>query len=432
MSDLIKLQRVAANKSLLYIESDRVLHKNYGIYFQKSFKNFYQAFDGVEGFEMYQKFRPDVVILNLELEKKDAIELIADIQEIHENVTLISISDECENYDLLQTLDMGLDKMLLKPVGFAQIAYILTALLPPPPPPPPKPELPKKDASINKEEISKKEKIISIPKKEISQKVSHEEKEEKKEPSLEKSQMPVKTKKDIQEPIVKSESEICFELLQKLSKQNTLVEFINSYKGIMVLHDGVIGEVQKESFTIKVNITQIMAAKSEKQILIKTPDDKYINARLEGIDLKSTSLQLVNPKILQYKQRDKDHARILADKSFKASIYFHKKLVDFEVSYISFKSAVLICERRNSDFKVGDKMDITLGFDISGPSAMIRDKKFTKIFAKCEVLRIDEKRDYKKVVVLLDVNKAGERTLKKYLTERESEIIYEFKSRVRR
>ena len=103
----IKLQKTAANKTLLYIDGDKQTQKNYGIYFQKSFSKLYQAFDGEEGFDLFEKYTPDVVILNLDLEKKDAIDLVDDIQDLKEDVMMIAISDPCDNLDLMETLDMG-------------------------------------------------------------------------------------------------------------------------------------------------------------------------------------------------------------------------------------------------------------------------------------------------------------------------------------
>ena len=130
MSDLIKLQSIASTRSLLYIDGDKTTQRSYSVHFKKAFKNFYQAFDGEEGLALFEKHKPDVVILNLELDKKDAVELISEITDINKNVIIVAITQECKNYDLLQTLDMGLAKTLLKPVEFTQIAHLLISLLP--------------------------------------------------------------------------------------------------------------------------------------------------------------------------------------------------------------------------------------------------------------------------------------------------------------
>jgi len=447
MSDLVKLQKIASVRSLLYIDGDKATQKNYSIYLKKAFQNFYQAYDGQEGLSLFEKHKPEVVILNLELDKMDAVELISEITDINEDVIMIAVSQECENYDLLQTLDMGLAKNLLKPIGFAKIAHLLISLLPPPPKPklPEKSKFPEKPKPVEKKiEVKSKpkvEKLKTVVKKEVpKQVVKQTQKKEEVKPKVVKKQKPIKAdtvkkqvlKKVVEKPSIKTDLEICLDLIKELYNKQTSLEFINSYKGVMVLHDGVIKKIQGKSFFIKVNIAQALAAKSEKQVMVKTIDNKYIHAQLKGIDLKTTTLEFINPRILKYKQRNKEYARIMADKSFKASMYYKKKHIDFAVSYISFHSAVLLTENVDIDIKPGAMIDITFGFDISGPNAMIKDKKFTKVFAKCEVIRVDEHKSENQIIILFNVSKAGERTLKKYLLERESEIIYEFKSRIRR
>jgi hypothetical protein len=183
---------------------------------------------------------------------------------------------------------------------------------------------------------------------------------------------------------------------------------------------------------IQASATQIIAAKFERYVVLKTEQNQYIHATLKQLDIKSGSLILSSPYFLEYKQRDKNYNRFKTDSSCKASVYLEKHRVDFFVDYLSFRSAELVTTNTNLPFKVEDQFDLTLGFDLGGPNKMILDKKFTKIFAKCEVIRIDRQGANLKVVVLMQVNKADERTLQRYLQQREDEITSEFKSIIRR
>ena len=60
-----------------------------------------------------------------------------------------------------------------------------------------------------------------------------------------------------------------------------------------------------------------------------------------------------------------------------------------------------------------------------------KEKKFTKIFAKAKVIRIDKNKSNTNIIVLLDIQKAGQNTFKKYLQQREMETIHEFKNKLR-
>jgi len=130
MSSLEKLKNVALNKTLLYIESDKVLQKNFGIYLQKTFKYFYQSYDGKDGFEFFLKVKPDIVVMDLDLSQKDSVELIVDMQEMNKDNIILTVSKSSDNYNLLQSLDMGLSGMLLKPITFAQLVDKLIRILP--------------------------------------------------------------------------------------------------------------------------------------------------------------------------------------------------------------------------------------------------------------------------------------------------------------
>ena len=129
MSSLEKLKEVVNDKTILYIEKDENLQKNFGIYLKKTFKDFYQASDGLEGYNIYKKNKPDVILMDLSLDKKDAIELLADIQNEGYSGFIIVLSQYNENYSLLQSLDMGLSGVFLKPMSFSKLENNLIALL---------------------------------------------------------------------------------------------------------------------------------------------------------------------------------------------------------------------------------------------------------------------------------------------------------------
>ncbi len=434
MSSLVELQKVGADKEILYIESDEKLQKSFGVYLQKTFKKLHLAMNGEDGFEKFQKYKPSVVLMELDLDGKDPIEFIDDIQSLRSDVVIITISEKSDDYELLQTLDMGLAKMLLKPVQFQNLASILIGLLPPAiiKKPPVVKTTPTLKKTVVKQEI-KKEPI----KKPVAKKVEKKEVEAPKKQTL---QTPKKVIEKKAEPAKKEEPKVvpktpqkfCFEFIETLMEKKALVEFFNSYKGVSVQNFGEIVSVYEDYFEVKVGLTQIIAAKYESFVILRTEENKYIYAVLEQINLKNGSLKLTQPRFLDYKQRDKNYNRFKADKSCKASIYMQKKLVEFSVEYLSFKSAELITSNKEVSLKKGDSFDLTLGFDLGAPNKMIKEKKFVKVFAQCEILRIDEQESFNKVVVILHVKKAGETSLLRYINQREEEIMYEFKRIIHR
>jgi DNA-binding response OmpR family regulator len=436
MSDLIQLQKIGSDKQLLYVDSDKKLQRSFGVYLNKTFQKVHQAYDLKQGIELFKRYKPQVVIVELDFEQPSALELLDDIKNSSSKTIIITLSEQNETYELLQHLDMGISQMLLKPITFAKLASILTKLVPitvvkkkPPVAPKPNPPKPKVQAVQQPKELPKL-------------------KEDQKQQSLQKSESQPQVEPKVQEKVdmksskktvtqvsqtpPKTQKELCLELIEKLEKKKELVEVLNNYKGIMIRNYANIVRSNSEYFVIQAAPTQIIAAKFEKFVVLKTEQNQYIHATLKQLDIKSGSLILSNPYFLEYKQRDINYNRFKTDSSCKASVYLEKHRVDFVVDYLSFRSAELITTNTNLPFHVEDYFDLTLGFDLGGPNKMIQEKKFTKVFAKCEVIRIDHSSTNLKVVVLMQVNKADERTLLRYLHQREEEITQEFKSIIRR
>jgi len=443
MTDLNKLKEVANDKSILYIDGDKVLQKNFSVYFQKTFKLFFQAFDAKEGLEVFKKNKPDIVITELDLDVIDAIEMLTDIKDIDEKVIIISLSKEdSENYELLQNLDMGLNKILLKPVNFANLASTIIDILPKPqkkkitpkktiPKPTtiiqPKPTKTKTTNTIKKDPIQTKptkkepvEKVEKIDLKKIKPK--------------EKSDLKKIDKKQVQAPQAKKQKTIesCMDDIKELCDEKTTVMVLNAYKGISIQNSAELISCDNKTLKAKVSIAQILSIKYENHAVFYIDKiKKHILAELLSIDIKNSTVKFKNPRYIPYKQRNKTYSRILVDKSFKASMYLNNTHVDFVPSYVSFNSAVFYTDNISLAIEVGSGFDITLGFDLIGPNKMISERKFTKIFAHGEVIRVDPYKEGINIIIKLDVKKAGQNVFKKYLQQRELEIVKELKKRLR-
>ncbi|MCD4758701.1 MAG: response regulator [Arcobacteraceae bacterium] len=458
MGSLEKLKNVAADKTILYIESDKVLQKNFGIYLQKIFKKFYQAYDGEEGFELFLKIKPNIVLMDLKLDKKDAIELIADIKDIDEEVIILTLSASDENYNLLQSLDMGLAGMLLKPVTFSQLVEKLIRILPPV----------KKVISQKVE----KQKIAATPivpkskevaKKQIEKKVetkttvdlknskNSKVQEPIKQKTIEKTQIVEKEKQPLKEKLtvapkeavkkeIKTEPKLeikvpktCMEDVKEYAKNEESILLINTYKGITIHNQGELLNCEENSFEVKASTAQIVAAKYEKHVILKVEmKNKYIFANIINIDLKNNKLRLVKPYYISYQQRDKSVLRLTADSSFKATMFFNNTHIDFKAKQLSSQYVLLTTDTLELNIKPNMQLDLTFGFDISSPSVLIKEKKFTKTFAKGTVIRVDKTSSGIQIAMAIEVQKSGQSNFSKYLKQRENETIEELKQIMKR
>ncbi len=377
------LKEIGTNRSLLYIEQDKELQQKVFNYLDKIFDKVYQSYDGLNALAKCKVNKPNIILMDLSFKKIDAIKLIVDLQELNKDIRIIILSEENENFNFIKSFDMGFAEILKKPIDFNRLNYAI------------------------KNELKKLPKIVKPIKKPILKQVDK-----------------IKQNHNIDTG--------CFNDIENLFKSKEPVTCFNSYKGIKIHNIGSIEQVQKNIFQIKTSKIQMVSAKYEKLMILKLDKlNKYIMASILKVDMESSILTLVNPKYFNYKARDIQSNRVVVDKSFKASAYMDNKHVDLDTSYISYLSAALHTTSINIDKKVSDEFDLTLGFDLSSSVSLVKEKKFTKVFAKAKILRIDKIKDRINIIVSLDIQKSGQNTFKKYIQQREMDIIKELKTRLR-
>ena len=148
--------------------------------------------------------------------------------------------------------------------------------------------------------------------------------------------------------------------------------------------------------------------------------------------LKNNKIQLAKPHYIKYQQRDKNLLRLTADNSFKASMFFNNTHIDFKAKQISLKYVLLTTDTLELDIKPNMHLDLTFGFDIASPSVLIKERKFTKTFAKGIVIRVDKTSTGLHIAMEIEVQKSGQSNFVKYLKQRENETIEEFKRIIKR
>lgn len=452
MKNATKRTKRTSNLSVLYIESNLSLQEEISTHLKKIFSKVYQAYNGQEGLDQAIQNKPDLIVTDLNLSKKNSFEMIIDIQAQVPEVSIIVLSYKNSDFNLLETLDLGIVALLQKPLQLNNFNKALqkVILLKPN-----KIEVAKpKEKSIPQKE-SKIEKIKDIPfksKMTIPEKIKRKPIKPaplKKEPiavkkevirtlpekKKEEIQKPIPTQIAIKKPIVKAIvpkkvlQVSCETHLLKAMNDKTKIICINSYKGLIINNEGILLKVQENVFTVQISKTQLVSVIYERQMIINI-GKYYIQAKLIEIDKKRTSVTLANAQIIDYKERDATNKRITVDKSFKASIDFnntHIELtpIDLSYRYISLETKDLF------QIKVNTSIDLTMGFEIDGPSSLINEKKFTKVFATGTIKRIQNFNGKQKIIIEHLIQKSGQNVYKKYLQQRELSIINEFRMKLK-
>ncbi len=102
--------------SLLYIEDDLDIREIYLDSIKEEVEVVYFASDGEEGYEAYLSYRPDIILLDINMPKLDGLSLAKKIRENDSNVKIIITTAYSEQDKLLQAIELYLIKYILKPI----------------------------------------------------------------------------------------------------------------------------------------------------------------------------------------------------------------------------------------------------------------------------------------------------------------------------
>ncbi|HIP62245.1 MAG TPA: response regulator transcription factor, partial [Sulfurovum sp.] len=113
------------DKSVLYIEDELDVLKNISTLLSNFFGDFHTASDGVRALEIFNKEPIDLLLVDIELPKMNGIELIKHIRKTDKDVPIIVISAYTKTDYLLESVELGLNKYIVKPLTSKKIHELL-------------------------------------------------------------------------------------------------------------------------------------------------------------------------------------------------------------------------------------------------------------------------------------------------------------------
>ena len=93
------------------------------------FKRFTIAKDGEEGLEKFLKNRYDLIISDISMPKMSGLEMVAEIKKISKSVPIILLSAYSEKEKLLQAIDTGVTKYLIKPIDPEELLETISEII---------------------------------------------------------------------------------------------------------------------------------------------------------------------------------------------------------------------------------------------------------------------------------------------------------------
>ncbi len=100
---------------VLLIEDDREIREQLALFLTRIVGTLYIAENGEQGFEAFKTSCPDLVITDIRMPVMDGLEMAKAIKEMDNNVPIIVTTAYNETQFLLNAIEMGLDKYVVKP-----------------------------------------------------------------------------------------------------------------------------------------------------------------------------------------------------------------------------------------------------------------------------------------------------------------------------
>ena len=107
--------------SLLYIEDDKDIQSIYIDCIKEYVSSIYLAHDGEEGYEAYLRYKPDIILLDINMPKLDGLSLAKKIRQYDRKVKIIITTSYGQQENLLQAIELYLIRYILKPIDFKEL-----------------------------------------------------------------------------------------------------------------------------------------------------------------------------------------------------------------------------------------------------------------------------------------------------------------------
>jgi two-component system, OmpR family, response regulator VanR len=109
------------NRSVLFAEDDKIVRNQMAEILDMLFLKVFVAKDGEEAYRMYEDEKPDIVISDIQMPKKDGIKLVKQIRKIDYKTPIILLTSFSEQEYILGAANLSVDGYLIKPVELGTI-----------------------------------------------------------------------------------------------------------------------------------------------------------------------------------------------------------------------------------------------------------------------------------------------------------------------
>jgi len=111
---------------VLYVEDDAIARENGIEYLENFFDNIYDASNGLEALSLYDKYKPEIIITDIEMPKLNGLEFVQRIREKDDTTQIIITTAYSHKEYLFRAIELKLIKYLVKPINEKEFDQALT------------------------------------------------------------------------------------------------------------------------------------------------------------------------------------------------------------------------------------------------------------------------------------------------------------------
>ncbi|WP_312475590.1 diguanylate cyclase domain-containing protein [Neobacillus sp.] len=105
---------------VLYVEDERFSREKLLRILNRRFATIHVANDGVEGLQLYKRYHPDLIIVDIKMTHMSGLEMIKKIRELNDKVQVIVTTAQEENDFNIQSIEHNVNHFILKPIDLNQ------------------------------------------------------------------------------------------------------------------------------------------------------------------------------------------------------------------------------------------------------------------------------------------------------------------------
>ena len=126
---LKEISQATKHLRVLFVEDDEVVRQSTHKVLKNLFSKIDIAIDGMDGLEQFNSNKYDLIITDLEMPRLDGVEMIKSIKKDQPDIYIIILSAMNNSHYLIDTIKIGIDRYLFKPLVLDQLLESLKGII---------------------------------------------------------------------------------------------------------------------------------------------------------------------------------------------------------------------------------------------------------------------------------------------------------------